>query len=494
LDPRFRHRAERAAQWVRDQARRAVTVVHHIDADGVTSGAIAATALERASVAFRMLPVKSLDAFHIQKIHDSSPQALWFCDLGSTAYMHFPDTPRLVCDHHQLVRDGSEESFSHVNPLLDGLDGHEVSGAGCAYLVAAALDGRNTDLLPLALVGASADRQDRPALHGINAALLAQGERLGLVGCRTDLAFFGTETRPLRKFLSLANEPAIPGITGDARAAERLCMEAGVPLEEAGAERTWSGLGEDERRALRSRLLGHLLDLGLAADAQRLFRPVVTLTGEPAGAPTRELQEFGTLLNSTARYDRPEIGLAVARGDRGPAYREALDLLLDHRKHLVGALDAFAQCGVQELAAVQWVDLGDRVRDTVVGIVCGMALGGALGLRRDRALVAFAWTPDGRTKVSSRAPHELHARGIDLAMAMREASLAVGGQGGGHPGAAGATIPRGAEPRFLEHVDRIVAAQIGIQAVVVPNPPTGAPGPWPAPARGGNQERLLPLP
>jgi RecJ-like exonuclease len=483
LDPRLAARAVAAASWVRAQrdAGRTVTVVHHIDADGVSAGAVAATALERAQAPFVLLPVKSLDDHHLAILRAAAPQALWFCDLGSTAYMHFPATPRLVCDHHQLVRDGSEESFAHLNPLLDGLDGHEVSGAGCAYLAAAALDARNTDLLPLALVGATADRQDRPALHGTNALLLRHAEKLGLASAALDIAFFGPQTRPLRKFLSLANEPTLPGITGDPRAAERLCLRLGIPLEQEGAERTWGMLEPHERLALRSALANHLLDLGLAADVERLARPVVTLTNEPAG-PTRELQEFGTFLNGTARYDRPDVGIAVARGDRGAAYAEALDLLLDHRKHLAGALDAFARSGVQERPSLQWVHLRGAVRDTVVGIVAGMALGGALELRKDRPLVAFAWTPDGRTKVSSRAPNEVRGR-IDLSVVMREAAAAVGGQGGGHPGAAGATIPRGAEDAFLAAAERVLEAQLGIVA---------APAPAWAPKKSG-QTRLLPF-
>lgn len=459
----LRQRAHAAAAWVRERAARdeEVLVIHHIDADGVTSGAIACTALERAGVRHRTLAAKSMDAVHVELIQAAQAPALWFCDLGSTVYMQFPTHQRLVCDHHQLVRDGTEESFAHVNPLLDGLSGEEISGAGCAYLVAAALDARNLDLLPLALVGASADLQDRKtgSFHGANAALLAHGQARGLLEATTDLAFFGPETRPLRKFLSLA-QPKVPTATGDQRTAERFLLELGIPLEGPNGERTWSGLVPDEQRRARSSLVDRLVQVGLPERAPDLFRTVVRITAEPTGAPTRELQEYGTLLNGTARYGRPDVGLAVARGDRAAAYQEALGLLLDHRKHLVGALDAFAQRGVTEATAIQHLHLQDAVLDTVVGIVCGMALE-SLGLRRDLALVAFAWTPDGRTKVSSRSPHELQARGIDLASAMREAAAALGGQGGGHKGAAGATIPRGLEMAFVAHVDRLVAAQLG---------------------------------
>ncbi|MEK6974723.1 MAG: DHH family phosphoesterase [Candidatus Thermoplasmatota archaeon] len=517
LDPRLRARAEQGAAWVRERAAKGeqVLVVHHIDADGVTSGAIAATALERAGVTYRTLAVKSMDQVHQELVRESAKSgpegsaqsALWFCDLGSTAYMQFPDAQRLVCDHHQLVRDGSEESFPHVNPLLDGLSGEELSGAGCAYLVAAALDARNLDLLPLALVGASADLQDRPrsapavlgrdgillppagrtsGFHGANAALLAHGVATGLLSARTDLAFFGPQTRPLRKFLAFA-EPAVPTATGSQRTAEAFLLSVGIPLEDGDGERPWSRLTADEQRAVRSALVERLVATGLAERADRLWRTVVTVVREPPG-PLRELQECGTLLNGTARYGRPEVGLAVARGDRGAAYEEALGLLLDHRKHLANALDALARRGVREMTAIQWTHLEDDVLDTVVGIVCGMALDG-LGLRRDLALIAFAWTPDGRTKVSSRSPHELQARGIDLATAMREAAAAFGGQGGGHKGAAGATIPRGCEAGFIAQVDRAVAAQLGVR---LPGTPQPAPATTPARMRsGGPQTRLV---
>jgi len=469
VDPRLVRRARDAAAWIREHRGRTVTVVHHVDADGVTAGAVALEALERAGIDAREVMVKSLDDLHVRKVLDAGPEALWFCDLGSAAYMRFPDVPRLVCDHHTLVRDGTEETFAHLNPQLDGIDGGTVSGAGCAFLAAEALDPVNADLLPLALVGASADLQDRQGgFRGADRALLEAGVAAGRLEAAWDLAWFGPESRPLRKYFGLARDPGVPTVTGDRRAVEAFFALLDIPLLAKGAERTWGALREEERRRIRSALVERVLRAGLGADhARRLFREVVRIAGEAPG-PTRELQEYGTLLNSTARYDRPEVGLAVARGDRGDAYQEALGLLQGHRKHLVAALDAFGQAGVAEEQGIQWVHLRDRVRDTVLGIVCGMALDG-LGLRRDLALVGFAHTTDGRTKVSSRAPYELQHRGIDLAAAMRTAAEAVGGQGGGHRGAAGATIPRGTEAEFLRTVDPLVAAQTGRTSTVSPH-------------------------
>ncbi|MGB1697994.1 MAG: DHHA1 domain-containing protein [Thermoplasmatota archaeon] len=454
IAPALWKRAQDAAELLRNHEG-TVTVVHHIDADGVTSGGIALEALARAKIPHDSIAVKSMDDFHVLKVKEREAEMLWFCDLGSTVYMQFPQ-PKVVCDHHELVRDGTEEFPGHVNPLLDDLPGTDVSGAGAAFLVARALDPRNDDLLPMALVGAAADLQDREhgAFQGSNAQLVEDAVKAGLVQAKTDIALYGTQSRPLRNFFAYATEYNLPGM--HRRGTEKLCMDLDIPME---PEPTWSELTDEQQRSLLNAIANRVMDCGgTKDDVQKLTRTVITLNDEPKG-PTRELQEFGTLLNSTARYDRPDIGIAVVRGNRTDAFAECLDLLKGHRRHLAGALEEVGKAGVTELDHVQHVHLQDNVRDTVVGIVCGMALD-ALSLNKQKALIGFAHTPDGRTKVSSRAPAPLQNRGVDLAIAMREASAQFDGIGGGHKGAAGATIPRGTEEAFVAKVDEILAKQL----------------------------------
>jgi RecJ-like exonuclease len=75
-------------------------------------------------------------------------------------------------------------------------------------------------------------------------------------------------------------------------------------------------------------------------------------------------------------------------------------------------------------------------------------------------IIAFAQADDG-IKVSARSTRELVAQGLDLAAVMQAASKAVGGFGGGHHAAAGATIPPGTEEKFLEIANRMVREQLG---------------------------------
>ena len=64
-----------------------------------------------------------------------------------------------------------------------------------------------------------------------------------------------------------------------------------------------------------------------------------------------------------------------------------------------------------------------------------------------------------QTKVSARATRTQIAQGVDLAAACREAAESLEGDGGGHNIAAGATIPKGKEEKFLGLVDEIVGRQ-----------------------------------
>ena len=138
---------------------------------------------------------------------------------------------------------------------------------------------------------------------------------------------------------------------------------------------------------------------------------------------------------------------------------EALRLLRGHREYLVDSMEAVAAAGINQMDAIQYFHAADTIRDTVVGIAASMALNRE-NATKDLPIFAFANASDG-IKVSARTTRELVARGLDLAAVMKAASDAVGGQGGGHHAAAGATIPPGTESKFLEIANRMVRDQIG---------------------------------
>ncbi len=105
---------------------------------------------------------------------------------------------------------------------------------------------------------------------------------------------------------------------------------------------------------------------------------------------------------------------------------------------------------------LQYFDSGNKIRETIVGIVAGMC---ASFMKHDVPIIAFA-DSDGGVKVSSRGNYDLIRKGLNLGNAIGEAARSVGGTGGGHDIAAGAFIPREAKNEFLKILDSKIGSQI----------------------------------
>jgi len=453
-----------------------VLLASHIDADGLTSAAIAATALERADIPFETVFSKQLDESEVDRIAATDHDTVLFTDFGSgqldviAPHEAAGEFTPVIADHHQPA-DASTEF--HLNPLLEGINGaSELSGAGASYVLARALASTdptdtvdNRDLAALAVVGAVGDMQAGvDGLSGANTNIVAEGVDAGVIEESTDLTLYGKQTRPLPKLLEYASDARIPGISNDAAGTVEFLSELDLDLKTDGEWRCWVDLTDDERQVVVSALVQRAVKSGVPASrVDDLVGTSYQLTHEEPGTELRDVSEFSTLLNATARYERADVGLAVCLGDREEALDRARQLLRNHRRNLSEGLELIKNEGVTVEDHLQWFDAGTEIRETIVGIVAGMAVG-APGIRRDLPIIAFAEKSDSEIKVSSRGSHQLIRNGLDLSAVMREASRAVGGDGGGHDVAAGATIPAGRQQEFVDHANELVGQQLGDNA------------------------------
>ncbi|MFC6769244.1 DHH family phosphoesterase, partial [Natrinema soli] len=139
--PELEDRAIACAERLCDADR--VLLASHIDADGLTSAAIAAKALERAGIPFETVFEKQLDEDAVADIAATDYDTVLFTDFGSGQLEIIGDhedagdfTP-VIADHHQPA---DRETEYHLNPLLFGINGaSELSGAGASYVLARAL-------------------------------------------------------------------------------------------------------------------------------------------------------------------------------------------------------------------------------------------------------------------------------------------------------------------------------------------------------------------
>ena len=501
----MRKRAKRIAEFLKAQD--FVKVVTHIDADGITSGAIASIALERAGIEHEVEFAKQLDNKKVEELRNYEG-TIWFTDLGSGKIQEFRGRENIIVTDHHIPGVGGDKPESsawerekstmplrknsrnrrgkkgkainptggknlfdyfaeaerekyHLNPHLFEHNGAtEISGAGVTYLVAKAFSEGNTDLSALAVVGAVGDLQDSAncRLVGLNRQLIQDGTKRGVIETDRDLRYFGRETRPLHKLLQYSSDPIIPSITGNEAGALEFLLELGIDLKEGDNFRHWIDLRHEEKQRIVSGMVRLSLLMGLEAeDVRRMVGEVYMLPLEEPGTPLHDAKEFATMLNACGKNGKPEVGFEVCKGDRGEFLARAYTLLEGHRRALAGYIQMVIERGVERKEMLQYFNAGDEIPENIVGIVAGMLLNSG-EVDNSKVMLGFASAENG-LKVSARTTRALVKQGINLAEGLKSASRAVGGEGGGHNIAAGAFIPADKLEVFIKTLEEILKRQ-----------------------------------
>ncbi len=497
----FLERARSLAEVVRSAD--SVAVVSHIDADGITSAAIAVQALKRMGIRHSLHFKKSLGEAEVDSIADLEEDLVWVCDLGTASFERMNRKRCVITDHHQCISSGQSPMDLYVyldgmlNPVLFGMNGSTcISGAGATYFLARELDRANKDLAYLAIVGAVGDMQDRSAhrLEGALHAMVLEDARGMVEVVPNELSFFGWVTRSAAAMLAFSNELKDLGYRDSVKEVSSLFYEAGVSLMRSGASsmkegkgtvwRSWSELSQPERNIMKVTLRMRLEELNLDCEAlDRMLGEVYLFPDHPPGSPTREAKEFATLLNASGRYILTPDGKGDdERGDlivnvclNPKVYSEsALRNVDNHKVRIREGVESVGR--VEQMSNIQFLKSKNntyslKVNDTILGIIAGMVLDqkqekGGLVVDCSKPIVAFAERQgsaeagkDPEVKVSTRMRRELTSEGINLGKAVSEASSQVKGGGGGHDVAAGANIPKKKIKAFLDALDQEIGAQ-----------------------------------
>ena len=464
--------AGRINDWI--EANETIFVTSHLDADGLAAAGIIGSALARRGAAFHLRITRQLDKVYLNELATRGSGNFIFCDLGS-GQLHlikeaFKNAEIAILDHHPISETSVPSNIYQLNPHECGFDAtFEISGAGVAYLAARHLGSSNEDLAALAVVGALGDMQDRGKQHdlvGLNKHIIVEdAQAAGVLDRSIDIRIFGRETRPIHVALQYTSDPYIPGISNDPEGALNFLAGLGVDLRDGDDWRTIASLSKEEKRQLSSSLITYMLEKNIPPrEAQGIIGVVFTLIREEKGSYLRDARMFSTLLNATGRSNQGGIGVAVCLGDRGELYRKAEIILKDYREQLALGLQWLTEDpdAIVTRQFLQFFHAQDRVPDTIVGNIAGIALNARM-LDWSKPVIAFVYARDGRVKVSARTTRRIVEAGADLGEAMKQATAEIGSgsEGGGHNIAAGATIPRGQEQRFLDLVERILRKQLG---------------------------------
>lgn len=434
-------RTQEAWAWWREHvpAPARVRVVGDDDSDGITSTFQVATALRRAGyeIDTKVMPIHS--PADVDAAFKATRDAYVVLDAGSSVIDHIDSfgVPALVLDHHR-VHDVSLRNTFEVNPRRVGGDKVEHVSTSILAALLAVEAGNHWDVSFAGVAGAISDRQHLGGFHGLVGYVVEGALRHGVLASSPGFTLVGDT---LEQSIVDSLDPYFEEYTGRAAAVRGLLGRLGLrpdlpPLDVAGAAA--DRLAQALMESLGKR--GPVLDRVPPLVGERYAMP------HGSGVPT--VFALAQLMEAATAARAHDVALRTLAGTASAA-KEARAV---HRKRLAGILRELERLRtrVHEGSHVRWVETRDGAN---TGVYAHTLLTYVHG--DDKPFVVVCRL-DGVSKCSSRGSPRLYHAGVDLSIGMGQAAELVGGHGGGHPGASGATVPQERTDEFLQHLDRIL--------------------------------------
>lgn len=435
-----------------------IRIVTHIDADGISSAAVLAKALQREGKKFIISAVRQLDEKKTKELAREDYKTIIFTDLGS-GYLELIESNLqkkkvFIFDHHPPSRKEASGDIIHVNPHISGLseDLLCLSGSGVVYLFAKKLNPKNINLAYIALVGVLGDVHE---IEGPNRIILDDALQSGEIEVKKGLRMFGAQTKPLVNLLRYSTDPFIPGVTGDEKGIFLFLDELGIPAStKEGKQTRLVDLNEDETKRLVTGII--LRRMGSEKDPEDVFGDNYLIKKEAEGSPAKDLKEFATLLNACGRMGRPSIGISACMGSES-AKQKSLQVSHEYKQSLIETMNWFYQNkanpqSVIERKSLVIINASDKVKDTLIGTLASMLSKSNL-YSPSTVIASMAHTMDDHIKISVRIVGASPDKSIDVNKILDNVLRDMGGEtstSGGHKEAAGALIPVEKENDFIK--------------------------------------------
>ena len=433
-----------------------IKIYSHIDCDGICSGAILSTILDRQN------KEHDIEFVNLDVLDDSDldHELTIFSDLGSGQRI---DTKAregqkiIILDHHPPLRDPDYKddknyTYLEINPIHHGIDGsYYVCGGGLCYFLAKEFG--YDDLSWIGVLSAIGDMQNTKTGHfeGLNRIIqqdAIDGGYLQLT--ENDINIYGRNTRPLFVALSYFSDVKLP-ITNNTTETMAILEELGI--DEKHNRKTLNELTMDEKVKLFQKLLEMISKVVPGRYVKYIPQLIIgdsyTFLKEDEDSFLRDGSEFSTAMNACGRNHEEKVAMEVLKGDRIEALDELEAISKTHRYNLATSITQIAEsdeANIIELENLQYFD-GTGIKPEIVGTVAGMILGYC---NWKKPVIGFAQTDEEGLKISLRCSRLLSYDGIHFGHIIRKISSEVGGSGGGHAMACGAYIPIDKKDEFIE--------------------------------------------
>jgi len=421
-------------------------IISHYDADGISAAGIICTVLNREGYDFHVSLMRNPFTQGLERIKKEDNEIIIFSDMGSgqiEAIEHL-NCKAIIIDHHQVQKSKTSDNILQINANLCEINGnYEASGASLSFSIAKAINQENMDLAPLALAGATGDKQYIGSIRGYNKTILDDALKNGFLKKFTGIKLYG---KSLFDALYYSVDPFYVDISGNKEAIyellEQLHLDKKAKIED---------LNDEKKRKLQSILLFNLIKKG----CEKNILDTVIRTRYWSETLQCELERFADLLDACGKGGNRGLGLAVCLGDKN-SFNEAVKIEKDYKKDILDELLKLEKGGVIEKKYFRYFYSN---RSSLGGVIGGIATNFIL----DKKKPLFSLVrKDDEIHISCRGNQFLVSNGLDLGFAMREIAASLNGKGGGHKIAAGATINSKNEKDFFDKANMIISKQMKV--------------------------------
>ena len=182
LEPFLRGLAQ-AKQTIVQSGLKDAVILHHDEADGLCSAALAKIAIEKLDIETRLICLDKLYPEVVKDVEGGSRRLVVFSDLGSGHVQLLESENRsrsvlVVLDHHD-TSESRDPLVHNLNPELNGFSGEkDASSSTVAYLFARTVDPSLVTFAPLAIIGST---EIPGEAQGLNKIPIQDAEKTGAV-------------------------------------------------------------------------------------------------------------------------------------------------------------------------------------------------------------------------------------------------------------------------------------------------------------------------
>jgi single-stranded-DNA-specific exonuclease len=439
-----------------------ISVITHLDCDGITSGSIITKALIRAGAKCTVRTEKEFNKPLIEKLQKDSRDFHVITDLGGGFAKDIDEKlgdDWFVLDHHQIP----DEEFDNervINAWKYGIDGgNQICAGGMTFEAAKALDEKNIDLAGISVVSALGDRQDqgeKKSFIGINSEIASTAKNLGQIEIDLDLLLVGRETRPIPDALAFTSQPFIEGLTWNRDACLALLNSSGIKLKDGSRWRVPSELNEEEKRSVIEAITKFTVSKNATEIMEELIGYTYTFPREDRGSFLRDGRDFSTMLNSCGRIRKAGVGIAICMGDRNKMLKEGENILSEYRQMIRNYMNILGneRWRINDTRKFVMVNAEGVVPETMTGTISSLIAGSPKNA--GKIVILRTNGEEGTIKFSSRKSMGCKSA-VNLSNLMRTGAKKFDGVGGGHDAAAGARITKDKLDGFLDFLEENVA-------------------------------------